>query len=149
MIEWAKSQGRLVTKAELANKIGTKRLSPSYFEKYPELGKYVVTRQQNDLQEYYEKLYDWLQKNEIPYKPNDKTKTKTSSVDVLLLNEYSGIALQIAVKPRNVSYKDHTDKMNTKRNNAISAGLSLLFLYHEDFVCLDNLKQMLEALKRK
>ena len=47
LIEWAKAQGRLVTKAELAEVIGTKRLSPSYFIKYPELSKYVVIHIQN------------------------------------------------------------------------------------------------------
>ena len=35
LIEWAKAQGRPVTKAELAAVIGRKRLSPSYFLKIP------------------------------------------------------------------------------------------------------------------
>jgi len=63
LIEWAKAQGRPVTKLELAQVIGRKKLSPSYFEKYPELGQYIITREQNDIQKYSEKLYDWLQKN--------------------------------------------------------------------------------------
>ena len=58
LIEWAKAQKRLVTKAELAKVAGTKRLSPSYFIKYPELGQYVVTHEQNELQEYSQKLYN-------------------------------------------------------------------------------------------
>lgn len=41
LIEWAKAQGRPVTQRELAEVIGRTRLSPSYFVKYPELGKYV------------------------------------------------------------------------------------------------------------
>ena len=35
LIEWAKAQGRLVTKDELAEVVGRKILSPSYFLKYP------------------------------------------------------------------------------------------------------------------
>ena len=58
LIEWAKAQGRLVTKTELAKVIGKKRLSPSYFLKYPELGQYVEIDMQNELSEYYKKLYE-------------------------------------------------------------------------------------------
>ena len=71
LIEWAKAQGRQVTKAELADVLGRKRLSPSYFIKYPELGRYIVTDEQNEFEEYYTQLYEWLQKNGILYKTND------------------------------------------------------------------------------
>ena len=52
LLEWAKAQGRLVTKAELATIIGKSKLSPSYFIKYPELGQYVETRTQKSLEIY-------------------------------------------------------------------------------------------------
>ena len=66
LIEWAKSQGRLVSRKELAKVLGKKRLSPSYFIKYPELGQYVITHEQKDVLEYSEKLYKWLKENNIP-----------------------------------------------------------------------------------
>ena len=98
LIEWAKAQGRLVTKAELANQLGKTKLSPSYFIKYPELGKYVVRREQKELREYSQKLYEWLEFNNISYKPNDRTKLGLS-VNALLLGEYTGIAIDIFIKP--------------------------------------------------
>ena len=56
LIEWAKAQGRLVTRTELATVIGKSKLSPSYFEKYPELGKYVKGRINIQLQKYTEQV---------------------------------------------------------------------------------------------
>ena len=142
LIEWAKAQGRPVTKAELAKIAGTKRLSPSYFVKYPELGQYVVTREQNELQDYAQKLYAWLQKNKIPYKPNDRTKLKVS-VTALLLGKYSNIVLQIAMKPKCVSVKKYSEDMLEKKNRAHEQGMTILFLHEEDFDNLDTLKERL------
>ncbi len=142
LIEWAKAQGRLVTKAELAKVAGTKRLSPSYFIKYPELGQYVVTHEQNELQGYSQKLYNWLQKNNIPYKPNDRTKLKVS-VTALLLGEYSNIVLQIAIKPKCVSLKKYAENMIGRKNRAHEQDMRILFLHKEDFENLDTLKERL------
>lgn len=113
LIEWAKKQGRLVTKSELAALLGKNRLSPSYFIKYPELGQYVVTREQKDLQEYSQKLYNWLKENNIAYKPNDRTKLGVS-VSALLLEDYTGLAVDIFIKPTCVSRKRHEDSTNLK-----------------------------------
>lgn len=142
LIEWAKAQKRLVTKAELAKVAGTKRLSPSYFIKYPELGQYVVTHEQNELQEYSQKLYNWLQKNNIPYKPNDRTKLKVS-VTALLLGDYSDIVLQIAIKPKCVSLKKYSEDMIGRKNRAHEQDMRILFLHEEDFKDLDTLKERL------
>ena len=142
LIEWAKAQGRPVTKAELAKIAGTKRLSPSYFVKYPELGQYVVTREQNELQDYAQKLYAWLQKNEIPYKPNDRTKLKVS-VTALLLGKYSNIVLQIAMKPKCVSVKKYSEDMLEKKNRAHEQGMTILFLDKKDLEALNTLKERL------
>lgn len=142
LIEWAKAQGRPVTKAELAKIAGTKRLSPSYFVKYPELGQYVVTREQNELQDYTQKLYAWLQKNKIPYKPNDRTKLKVS-VTALLLGKYSNIVLQIAMKPKCVSVKKYSEDMLEKKNRAHEQGMTILFLDRKDLEALDTLKERL------
>lgn len=142
LIEWAKAQGRPVTKTELAKIVGTKRLSPSYFVKYPELGKYIVTREQNELQKYSQKLYTWLQKNEIPYKPNDRTKLKVS-VTALLLEKYSNIVLQIAIKPKCVSIKKYSKDMLEKKNRAHEQGMTILFLDKKDLEALDTLKERL------
>ena len=106
LIDWAKAQGRLVTKTELAQVIGRSRLSPSYFKKYPELGQYIITQEPTELQEYSQKLYNWLQKKGIQYKPNDRTKLKVG-VTALLLGEYEGLALQIHIKPTYVSKKKY------------------------------------------
>lgn len=142
LIEWAKAQGRLVTKAELAKIAGTKRLSPSYFIKYPELGQYVATREQNELKEYSQKLYDWLQKNNIQYKPNDRTKLKVS-VTALLLGDYSDIVLQIAIKPKCMSLKKYSEDMIEKKNRAHEQDMTILFLHKTDFEDLDLLKERL------
>lgn len=142
LIEWAKAQGRLVTKAELAKIAGTKRLSPSYFIKYPELGQYVATREQNELKEYSQKLYDWLQKNNIQYKPNDRTRLKVS-VTALLLGDYSDIVLQIAIKPKCMSLKKYSEDMIEKKNRAHEQNMTILFLHKTDFEDLDLLKERL------
>lgn len=142
LIEWAKTQGRPVTRAELAAVIGRKRLSPSYFLKYPELGQYVIGDEQREFKEYYDKLYKWLQENDIPYKPNDRTKLKVS-VDALLLGDYTGIALQIVERPKCVSTKIHEGIMIQKLDRARDAGLTLICLNKEDFADLDKLKHLL------
>lgn len=145
LIEWAKAQNRLVTKEELAKIAGTKRLSPSYFIKYPELGQYVKVETQGELSEYYNKLYDWLKENDIPYKPNDRTRMKVS-VDALLLKEYSNIAIQISIKPINISKKKYDENMQLKSLRAKEKGLEIIFLNKEDFENLDNLKLILDEL---
>lgn len=146
LIEWAKAQGRLVTKTELAKVIGKKRLSPSYFLKYPELGQYVEIDMQNELSEYYKKLYEWLKENNIPYKPNDRTKLKVS-VDALLLGKYSNIAIQISEKPQSVSKKKHEESMQLKLLRAKEANIKILFLTKEDFENLNNFKKILDDIK--
>lgn len=146
LIEWAKAQGRLVTKEELAQIVGRKRLSPSYFVKYPELGQYVKTEVQNELQEYYQKLYEWLQKNDIPYKPNDRTKIKMS-VDALLLGDYSNLAICISEKPQCISQKKYENNVKLKMERAKEAGITIIFLNKENFENLDNVKTLLDDLK--
>lgn len=147
LIEWAKAQGRLVTKSELAKVLGRKRLSPSYFVKYPELGKYVVSREQKDIQEYVKRLYQWLSENNIQYKPNDRTKLKVS-VDALLLGEYTGLAIQIQEKPKYVSVKKHEESIKLKMLRAKEAGIIIVFLNKEHFEDLDSIKGLLDSLKK-
>lgn len=147
LLAWAKAQGRLVTKAELAAIIGTKRLSPSYFIKYPELGQYVKAESQVELAEYYDKLYSYLKKNNIPYKPGDRTKLKVS-VDALLLNEYSNIILHISEKPKCLSKNKHNKDIETKKRRAEELGMTMIFLSKEDFDKLDELKSVLDSLKK-
>lgn len=146
LLEWAASQGRPVTKKELAEIAGTARLSPSYFIKYPELGQYLQSREQVEFQVYYNKLYQWLQDNHILYKVNDRTRLGVS-LDILLLGEYSNIALQICEKPKCVSNKRHTELMNLKHSKAKEAGLSILFLTKDDLDNLDAIKSKLNELK--
>ena len=142
LIEWAKAQGRLVTKAELAAVIGRKKLSPSYFLKYPELGQYVTIRGNHELDEYYEKLYGWLKARNIPYKPCDRTKLGVT-VDALLLDDYAGIALQISEKPKTVSKKAHEENTLMRIDRAGKAGLTLIHLNAHDLENLDKLKDLL------
>lgn len=146
LIEWAKAQGRSVTKAELARLVGRKRLSPSYFLKYPELGQYVKTEAQSELQEYYEKLYNWLKANHIQYKPSDRTKLKVS-VDALLLGEYSNLLIHIAEKPYYVSKRKHEENMKLRMRRAKEIGMTVVFLNKEHFDNLDEIKGLLDALK--
>lgn len=146
LIEWAKSQGRLVTKAELAALLGKKRLSPSYFIKYPELGQYITTREQKDTREYSQKLYNWLKENNIPYKPNDRTHLGLS-VSALLLGEYTGLAIDILIKPKYVSKKHYNNNKESKKYRAKIHGLTVLFLNEEHFKNLDGIKTSLDELK--
>ena len=151
LIEWAKSQGRPVTKSELAKVLGKKRLTPSYFIKYPELGQYIEIYEQQDLREYTQKLYNWLKENDIPYKPNDRTRLKLS-IDALLLKEYTNIAIHIAEKPKYVSKKAYTKGLRERTERAGKAKVNLIFLTKED---LDNpgrltkLRKALDVLKYK
>ena len=147
LIEWAKAQGRLVTKSELAKVLGRKRLSPSYFVKYPELGKYVVSREQKDIQKYAKRLYQWLSENNIQYKPNDRTKLNVS-VDALLLGEYTGLAIQIQEKSKYVSVKKHEESIKLKMLRAKEAGIIIVFLNKEHFEDLDSIKGLLDSLKK-
>lgn len=142
LIEWAKSQDHLVTKAELAKVLNKTKLSPSYFEKYPELGQYIQPREQGELQKYSKQLYSWLKENNIPYKPNDRTKLKVS-VTALLLGEYSNIILQIAIKPKCISMKKYSEDMIGRKNRAHEQDMRVLFLHEEDFKNLDTLKERL------
>ena len=147
LLEWAKAQGRLVTKAELANVIGKSRLSPSYFIKYPELGQYVETRTQKSLKSYVNKLYDWLKKNNIPYKPNDRTTLEGVSVDALLLGEYSNLAIHISERATYVSKKKHEENIKQKMERAEKAGIRIIFLNKDHFENLDDVKLLLDSLK--
>lgn len=148
LIEWAKAQGRLVTKAELAEQLGRKRLSPSYFIKYPELGQYVVTRERDDLSEYLQMLYRWLQDNGIQYKPNDKTALGVT-VDALLLGEYFGVAIQIDERPKCVSKKNYNNFIQAKVRSSTKKGILILFLTKENFEDLDKIKPLLKELKKR
>lgn len=146
LIEWAKSQGRLVSRKELAKVLGKKRLSPSYFIKYPELGQYVITHEQKDILEYSEKLYKWLKENNIPYKPNDRTKLGLS-VNALLLGEYTGIAIDIFIKPVYVSKRKHEEDTKSKMRKAKENDITIIFLNEEHFKNLDEIKGLLDSLK--
>lgn len=145
LIEWAKAQGRLVTKAELAEIVGTKRLSPSYFIKYPELGQYIKTHEINEIQDYSKKLYDWLQKNNILYKPNDRTKLKMG-VTALLLGDYTGIVIQIDIKPKCVSKKNFNYATEERFRRVNETGMKMILLKEENFENLDSIKSILEKL---
>ena len=147
LIDWAKAQGRLVTKTELAQVIGRSRLSPSYFKKYPELGQYIITQEPTELQEYSQKLYNWLQKKGIQYKPNDRTKLKVG-VTALLLGEYEGLALQIHIKPTYVSKKKYNETVKTKVRRASKNGIFIIWLSEEHFKDLDSMIGLLDAFKK-
>lgn len=148
LIDWAKAQGRLVTKSELAKIVGTKKLSPAYFIKYPELGQYLQPEIKTEFQEDYKKLYDWLKYNNIPYKPSDRT-TLRVSLDALLLEDYSNLAICIAEKPKDVSKKVYEKNLKLKEERALKAGITIIFLKKEDFKDLDKALNKLLELKRK
>lgn len=148
LIEWAKAQGRPVTKAELANLLGKKRLSPSYFLKYPELGQYIKIREQKEVSDYSKKLYEWLQQNDIPYKPNDKTALHMP-VTALLLGKYKGrVILQLDIKATCVSRKLHKETMEKKQLRAKETGICMLCINKKDIENLDALKDILYSLTK-
>jgi hypothetical protein len=148
LIEWAKAQGRLVTKQELAKQLGRARLSPSYFIKYPELGQYVVSSEQAEFREYYSELYVWLQRHGIPYKTNDKS-TIGAKIDVLLLGDYSGIIMQLAERPKNVSTRVFKERLRRCYYEADRLGFKVVELRKEHFEkALDGLKETLDELKK-
>lgn len=148
LIEWAKAQGRLVTKTELAKVLGKSRLSPSYFIKYPELGQYIQLREQQELQTYSEILYEWLKKNNIQYKPNDRTKLKMS-VTALLLGEYKKFIIQIHIKPKCISKKKFEIDTRERIQRALDNDMFIIWVKEEDFKNLDNLKTILDKFKNE
>lgn len=147
LLEWAKAQGRLVTKSELAKIIGRKKLSPSYFIKYPELGQYIKTTNQKSLDKYINKLYLWLKANNIPYKPQDRKTLAGLSVDALLLGDYEHLALDISEKAPYVSRKKHAKIISEKTERAKTAKLTIIFLNKKQLENLDEVKTLLDDLK--
>ena len=148
LIAWAKAQKKPVTKTELAAVLGKKSLSHSYFVKYPELSRYLVIIEQKEFLKYYEKLYEWLQDNKIPYKPNDR-KTLGVTVDALLLGDYKNIALEFDEKPTCVSARIYAERKKAKMIQAKKSKTRILFLKKELFENLDDLKKLLNKAKRE
>ena len=66
------------------------------------------------------------------------------SLDALLLDNYSNIALCIAKKPKTMSRKNHTTNMKKKIEKAKEAGITLVFI--RDFEDFDTLKNLLDSL---
>ena len=147
LIEWAKAQGRLVTKAELTKVLGKTKLSHSYFMKYPELGQYIQPREQKDIQYYSRTLCAWLKQNGILYKPDDR-KALGVSVTALLLGAYANIILQIAIKPKCISKKQYSENMLEKKNRAHEKDMCILFLHEEDFKNLNCIRERLDEVKK-
>lgn len=147
LIEWAKAQGRLVSKAELAKIAGTKRLSPSYFIKYPELGQYVKSYEQKELLAYTEQLFQWLKDSNILYKPNDKTALEGVSVQALLLGEYEGLAIVLDIKPPSMSQKRYNDIIERRVVKSKEKNIFILYLKEEHFEDLSSIKELLNSLK--
>ena len=142
LLKYIEEKKAPATKSELAAFLGKSRLSPSYFKKYPELGQLVKTYDQKELKPYYDALYKFLKDNNIPYKPNDKTLIGTN-LDVILLGDYYGIALQIIIKPMYVSKKKHIQSMIEKSHRAADAGVILLMLQKEHFENLGAVKYII------
>lgn len=101
----------------------------------------------NEFHEYYQKLYDWLKANNIPYKPYDRTKLNVV-IDALLLGDYSDLALCISKKPKYVSVKRHEEDLKLKEKRAKEAGITVIFLNEKDFQDLTKIKDLLDKLKK-
>lgn len=111
LLEWAKAQGRLVSKRELADYIGKTRLNPKYFEEYPELGQYVKGHERSEFREYYIQLYTWLQDHNISYKTNDKT-LLNAKVDVMLLGEYENVIIVITERAKSMCTRLYNERLD-------------------------------------
>lgn len=147
LIEWAKAQGRLVTRRELAKVAGKTRLSSSYFQKYPELGRYIVSYDQQDIKKYIEQLFAWLQKNNISYAPSDRSALGGIPVQAKLLGEYEGIVIVVDIKAHTLSNIQYKEMINKRLKKAKEKGVALLFLRKEHFKDLDCVKDLLDGLK--
>lgn len=147
LIKWAKTQGRLVTRKELAEVIGKTRLSPGYFQKYPELGQYVASYEQKDIQKYTDQLFTWLQENEISYSPNDRSALEGIPVQAKLLEKYDGIVISIDIKSTSISNARYKEMVRRRLKKANEKGLIILFLKEEHFEDLDCIKGLLDSLK--
>jgi hypothetical protein len=147
LIEWAKTQGRLVSKAELAKVLGKTRLSNSYFLKYPELGSYVKGKEKSELQVYINQLRNWLLKHNITYRPNDK-QTLGLVVTTLLLEPYHNIIIQLDIKPKRISQKKHDEMMLQKLNKAKEIGVNIIFLKKKHFKNLDCITELLHTAEK-
>lgn len=66
------------------------------------------------------------------------------SLDALLLDEYSNIALCIAKKPKTMSMKNYKTNIEKKIEKTKEVGITLIFIKNfEDF---DTLKDLLDSL---
>lgn len=146
LIKWAKAQNRLVSKIELAKVIGKTRLSPKYFQIYPELGQYVMPYEQKDIQSYSKQLYDWLKKNNISYVPNDRSALGGVPVHAKLLKDYEGILLFIDIRPQTVSVKKYSEMIGRKLKSAKQRNLNIVFIKEAYFEDLDYIKGVLDSL---
>lgn len=147
LIEWAKAQGRPVTQQELAELIGRTRLSPSYFIKYPELGKYMKSRKRKELADHEQVLYNWLEKNHIPYKAKDRKTLNGTTVDALLLGDYSGTVLHLFIKPKYVSEKNFEERISAVIQKTTAKRIRLILLNEDQIKHLDGLKDVLNTMK--
>ena len=146
LLKWAKSQGRLVSKTELAKVAGIKRLTPLYFTQYPELNQYIKVYGSKDEEDYSNQLYNWLKENNIPYKPNDK-KTLGIVVTALLLDKYENIAIQINIDP-STNKKRYAEMMKNKLEKATEKGVIIIWLNEDDFKDLSVINNCLKTLGR-
>lgn len=146
-IRWAKLQPGPVSRKALAEHLGLKTIPDSYYKEYPELYRCITPTMSQELQPYANKLFLWLKDNHIPFKPYDRTKLKNGKIDALLLDEYSNIGLQIAVKPYVISKKEFETSIKHKRERAEKAGVILIFLTEEHFKNLKELRLVLHRLK--
>lgn len=152
LLKWVKSQGRLVSKQELAEYLGRTKINPKYFEKYPELGQYVKGYERGVFQEYYAQLYAWLQDHNILYKTNDKT-LLNAKIDVVLLGEYENTIIVITERAKSVCTRLHLERLNrlAERIKIVNASrdkkIHMISLTKADFD--DGLKKLCtELLKR-
>lgn len=144
LLTWVKNQNRLVTKKELAEVIGIKRLPNSYFQIYPELGQYVASYHRSDISEYTQKLFDWLKKNNISYKPNDRTILSGTPVHALLLEKYNNTVIILDIRSYNVSKSIHHQIIEKKLEKIKEKKLKAIVLQEKHFENLDCIKEILE-----
>lgn len=153
LIGWAQAQDRPVTKSELAKVIGQNRLSPSYFEKYPTLGRYIKGNMQKEFEPYFDRLCEWLTKHDIGFKLNDRTKIGMS-LSVLLFGEYSNIAFELNMKPKSMSTRAYDIRKFKKKDRAREAEIFIIWLNEslfkeDDFMFNDKLRRLLNSAKIK
>ena len=108
---------------------------------------HIASYEQKDITKFTTQLFNWLQKNEISYSPNDRSALEGIPVQAKLLEKYDGILIVIDIKSSAISNARYKEMIRRRLKKANEKGLIMLFLKEEHFDDLDSIKGLLDSLK--